>query len=200
MTTLNNTYRYLALVFILGAAAIIFSGNRAFAASLPGDGGYVKVGVGYSPYARTALDLSDLSIVSSGLAPTVVVGVVWARIHSLDLRWQSVFLADGDGQSQGFLAVTYTRYLQSRGPVPFFDIGFGLQHGPQLGSGALGGEFETTNGFSFVIGAGVRFSSRFEVAVDYATGATSRFFSANNNFDFSHQQLAFSARYTILGG
>ncbi len=186
----------LTVVFlILGAGWGITS-----AAPLPEDGPYFKVGVGYSPYTRTALDLTDIAVVSNGFAPSMVVGVVWGRRHSLDVRWQTVYLNSSNSNRQGYLAVTYTRYMQVQGPAPFLDIGFGFQHGPQVGSDTRRGDFETTDGIALTFGAGVRFSRKFEVAGDYAVGSSGRFFTPNNNFDFSHRELMFSIRYTLIGG
>ncbi len=180
--------------------AFFCGGQVAFAAPLPQDGGYVKVGVGFSPYARTGWDRNDVSKVTSGLAPSVAIGVVWARQHSLDVRWQNAYLRDFQNKTQGYLAVTYTHYLRKHGPAPFFDIGFGLQHGPPVTDDSIGRDFNTNAGLGFTVGAGLRFSRRFEVAADFAVGSSGRFFAVNNNYDFSYQQLAFSLRYAILGG
>ncbi len=173
--------------------------SRLEAAPLPGNGGYLKVGIGYSPFARTSLDVTDISVTSNGFAPSVVIGTVWDRYNSLDVRWQTVFLAESGDLRQGYIALTYARYLRKYGPAPFFDIGFGFQHGPSVG-GVSRVNFETDDGFGFTVGAGLRFNKRLEVAADYSLGSTGRFFSSNNNFDFSYQQLVFSLRYTLLGG
>ncbi len=193
----NNICLRTSLIICI-ALGVVFA-TKAEAAPLPGNGGYLKVGIGYSPFARTALDVTDISVTSSGVAPSMVVGIVWDHYNSMDIRWQTVLLAESGDARQGYIALTYTRYLRKYGPAPFFDIGFGFQHGPSVG-GVSRVNFETDDGFGFTVGAGLRFNKKLEVAADYSLGSTGRFFSANNNFDFSYQQLAFSLRYTLLGG
>jgi hypothetical protein len=190
---------YCRIVLATCVAVVICATQGPVAAPLPGDGGYLKVGLGYSPYARTALDIDDIAVTSNGVSPSIVAGLVWGRRNSLDIRWQTILLDDSRDNRQGFLGLTYTRYLRKHGPSPFFDIGFGFQHGPLVVSNTRA-NFETNDGFGFTIGAGLRFSKRLEVAADFGVGSTGRFFSSNNTFDFSHQQLTFSLRYTLLGG
>ena len=162
------------------------------------DGSFLRIGVGFSPLAKTSLDLSDRSITEAGAGVTVTGGIIWDRRHSIEIRWQNVYLSGETNATQGALSFTYTRYLAQRGPGPFFSGGIGLQHGPFIGA------FRTSQGTSVgaavFLGAGLRFSRRLSVGADYSFGSTDKFIDNTFKYDFSHQQLVFSVQYTLLGG
>lgn len=164
------------------------------ATDLPANGYFLRVGAGYSPYARTDDRESGAGETNSGAVASALFGHVWNHTHSLELRWQNIYL---DNVSQGTLGFSYTRYLVKRGPAPFFTIGFGLQRGPFLGAGQS--TVKTDGGAALLFGTGLRFNNRLEAALDYSFGSSNRFFDNNNNYDFRHKQLAFSLRYVLWG-
>ena len=165
---------------------------------LPEDGFFGRVGIGFSPYARTVESSLGFRAIESGIAPAVILGVIWEREHAFELRWQNVsYLGEAKG-SQGTIGITYTRHLQLSGPSPFFTVGLGLQWGPFRG--VQSGKLETDNGAAFLFGAGVRVSHRWIVEVNYSFGSTNRFLDIDENFEYKHRQLVFSLQYTIFGG
>ena len=170
----------------------------AMSAPAPRDGGFLRLGIGFSPLAKTSLNLSDVSDTESGGALSVVGGIVWDRRHSIEIRWQNIYLGGGSDASQGSLVFSYTRYLSQRGPSPFFSAGIGLQHGPFIGSPRP--SLSTSVGAAVFLGTGLRFSRRLSVGADYSFGSTDKFIDNTFKYDFSHQQLVFSLQYTLLGG
>lgn len=183
---------------VLCALCVVIAAE-APAAPLPREGYFGRVGLGYSPYARTALDLSAAAVKETGVAPSLSVGLIWDRAHSVEFRWQNIyFLGDTNG-SQGALCFSYTRYFQKRGPAPFLSLGFGLQWGP-FPAVSPTSELETDEGVALTFGGGVRFSRQTLARVDYSFGSTNKFINSNNNFDYRHRQLVFSLQYTLFGG
>lgn len=185
-------------MIILAAAFSLVVADISPAAPAPRDGSFLRVGVGFSPLAKTSIDLSDLSISEGGKALTVVGGVVWDRTHSIEIRWQNIYLTGETEATQGALVFTYTRYLIQRGPAPFFSGGIGLQHGPFIGTSRI--STGTSLGAAVFFGAGLRFTRRLSVTADYSFGSTNKFIDNTFKFDFSHQQLVFSVQYIALGG
>lgn len=163
-----------------------------------GSGYFLKGGIGYSPIARTSTRVTGDKFNTSGFAPSVVVGYLWNNKHAFEIRWQTTFLNNSDGLNQGTIGVSYTHHFQKlRGPSPFLTIGIGMQHGafpPSVGASA-----ETDDGAAFILSGGLKIGARAEVAMDYVRGSTNKFFTNNENYDFSHSQLTLSFRYTLLG-
>ncbi|MCH7878006.1 MAG: hypothetical protein IH914_01655 [candidate division Zixibacteria bacterium] len=182
----------------LTSLAIAGSAPALSAAPALRDGSFLRAGFGFSPLAKTSLDLSDFSITETGVAVTLAGGIIWDRRHSIEIRWQNVYLSGETNPTQGALAFTYTRYLSQRGPSPFFSGGIGLQHGPFIG--VPGTPPGTSVGAAVFLGAGLRFTRRLSVGADYSFGSTDKFIDNTFKYDFSHQQLVFSAHYTLLGG
>lgn len=200
---IKSNKRSIGKALVLAAVFSLVIADFAPAVPAPHDGGFLIVGFGFSPLARTSIDrVSDNSLVTdvteNGAALTVALGTVWNRVHSVELRWQNIFLSGDSDATQGVLALTYTRYLIQRGPSPFFRGGIGLQHGPFLG--VTQRTIETSLGAAVLIGAGLRFNRRLSISADYSFGSTDKFFDNTFNYDFSHRQLVFSLQYTLLGG
>lgn len=194
---MKKTHKAHIIYTIIACAVALGSYSPTTATEFPANGYFLRVGAGYSPYASTDLrgDIDgSLGETSEGAVASLLLGHVWNHVHSFELRWQNIYLA---GASQGTIGVSYTRYMRLHGPSPFLSIGFGLQRGPFLSS--ISNLLETDDGAALLLGAGLRFSTHLEFALDYSRGSTNRFIGTNTNFDLTHKQLAFSLRYVLWG-
>lgn len=194
---MSNLIKNTSLAFFL-AFTLLLASETAESAPRPADGGFLKVGVGYSPLARTTVVLSDLSLFSSGAALSLSLGTVWSRTHSISVHWSNIYLSENASGSQGVIALVYTHYYQRRGPSPFISVGVGLQRGPFISD--LDRVAETDDGAAALLGFGLCFGGKFEIAADYSFGSTNRSFGQFVYYDYRHRQLMFTLRYNVLGG
>ena len=91
---------------ILGVVTLAAVFSLVIADSAPAvpalrDGGFLRIGAGFSPLARTSIDpVSNTSatdpISENGAALSLALGIVWDRVHSVELRWQNIFLVELD--------------------------------------------------------------------------------------------------------